>query len=1126
MERAMRAIVLLFVMLMLTCGAPKAGSLEETFAQAQTAFKSGDYDRAGQLFAQAGDILAKKQDFAKAGLLWGNAAVSHMKGENYTAASSLYELILSKNKRLPEKQALQVYKNLVLCRAKLGQRALQITAIDRMLKAIPKLPPAELADVYARQGDAYRHLELYGPAAVSYDKAAYILPKTTPGPQRAKILTALGLCQGQLGDYTKASKNLVEAHKLAEQEGVPQTVAESLSNLGILHWEQGDYPEAMELLNAALDLEIKQNLRLNEGNDRNNLGLVEKSVGNHQKAVEQIEKALLLAREVKDVRCEANATVNKALLHRLVGQLMEARAEYSAAMKLFEQCGHKEGIAATHLGIGKMTELEDKNYTLALEHYAKALEIFQELALPRWQASTYIQLGGLYKRISEPGRSTRDLVFDDSPTVPEISNADALAKSREYFALALELGKQLMGKEIIWPAHQGLGFAEFKAGNLEAAMDHYQKAIDIVTSMYLSLEAVEMLGEYMADKEDLYSEAQEVCVALYDKTKDKKYLDLQIKFSETLRNEIQKASTALVQMQYEDKDKQALYEELNKLGREHAKAAKAIPVAAKLPEDASPEQKMQKSLTDKAVKEQSVKVAKLEGDYKKSLEQWKKKYPEDAVVFESNSRINIESLQKNINDTTVILHYTSLNKFLLIIAISKEGYETYTVQVEKKEIDNLIKNKFLVEYIESGYGRKETFKQGEELQDLRNVCETLQKLYTILISPVEKELHGKNRIYIVSDGFLAQTPFGALVSEWENDQPNFLIEKYDIGYVRPSFIDSLSKEVKDGKVKKLLAIANPKNNNFVMAPLVGTVYEIKEANNYLSSSNIDKNIAFTTNLSTDSSTKDKNNMSEEAILKSFPGISYPPDAPTEQWFRDKIDNNDYEILYLATHGMPYSNTFSLNKQIINAKNKKKKIREDYEKIYKMTENSLNKNSPLNGFLLLSNEKDDNILKSSISTQKDGLLTMKEIAQLQSSKFKNTKYVILSACNTGVTFAPISLKHDDDKSIFNKENIEKDLRNQGFLPGVDQVSFVETFMRKGIQNVYGTLWFADDKISSILMTKFLKKLVEQGDKPDAVAAYSHAQRSIVIAGKKQEHVADGYNYPQHPYLWAVGAIFGK
>lgn len=126
------------------------------------------------LFEQAGTAMQKQGDIPKAVLLWGNSAVALMKAENYDAAANTYERILSAAKTLSQKKVFGIYKNLARCRANLNQRALQIYALERLLKALNS--PQELADIYAMQGDAYRALELYRPAASCYDKAIALLP--------------------------------------------------------------------------------------------------------------------------------------------------------------------------------------------------------------------------------------------------------------------------------------------------------------------------------------------------------------------------------------------------------------------------------------------------------------------------------------------------------------------------------------------------------------------------------------------------------------------------------------------------------------------------------------------------------------------------------------------------------------------------------------------------------------------------------------------------------------------------------------------------------------------------------------------------------------------------------------
>ena len=110
-------------------------------------------------------------------------------------------------------------------------------------------------------------------------------------------------------------------------------------------------------------------------------------------------------------------------------------------------------------------------------------------------------------------------------------------------------------------------------------------------------------------------------------------------------------------------------------------------------------------------------------------------------------------------------------------------------------------------------------------------------------------------------------------------------------------------------------------------------------------------------------------------------------------------------------------------------------------------------------------------------------------------------------------------------FFSIKETESQLRKAGWLPNVDQISFVDIFMRRNINNVYGTLWFADDKASAYLLSNFIKVLVSQGQEQDAIAVFSKTQRDFITDCKKGKNPL-GYSYPLHPYFWAVGALFGK
>ena len=233
---------------------------------------------------------------------------------------------------------------------------------------------------------------------------------------------------------------------------------------------------------------------------------------------------------------------------------------------------------------------------------------------------------------------------------------------------------------------------------------------------------------------------------------------------------------------------------------------------------------------------------------------------------------------------------------------------------------------------------------------------------------------------------------------------------------------------------------------------------------------------------------------------------------------DKFTTNSYEILYFATHGVPYSEiyyTYDLFYKQVSKQFGEEKIKAEK----KFITDNLPTFSPLNGYLFMAPNE---IKKSS------GLLTIKKIMELPDSSFVNTRYVILSASNTGDTLAPKTLKKDITINKFlEAKDMEKELRKTGWIPGVDQISFVDAFMRKKVDNVYGTLWFADDDASAYLMNHFMENIVAQKEKQNAVAAFSETQRQYIKESKNGEiPLGNKCFVPLHPYFWAVGALFGK
>ena len=1113
-----------------------AATIEENFSSAMNAYNSGDFNKAGDLFLEVGNELSKK-DKAKAVPIWNNAATSKLQAEKFSEAESIYQLILKSKKNLTPDEAVLYYTNLSICLKNLKEKSKLIETEEKLIKqGAKKLSASEKTNAYAAIGDAYKDLELYVEAVNAYGNALKAMPKEFDQENRANIYTALGLCQGQLGQYMAAESNLDKAAKIAQTLNIPLTLAESYSNLGLLAHEKGDYQKAQKLISDALDIETKEKFNKKIAVDKNNLGAVKRITGDTNSAMKLYQESADIAESEKDIRSEGIAVFNIGNTFRSIGQFSEASDYYEKALKLYKECGYKEGIAIAHLGIGTMYKVRDRDYQNSLQEYEEALKIFDELSLVRHQAETYNLLGELYKAIAFPGKSsTRDLVFDDdddSPKVPQISSKDSLLKSKEYFSKALKIAEPLSNKEIVWNSEQGLGFYFYKNNELEESLNHYKKAIDIVSNLYISAESVQMMGEYMAGKQDLYQEAMSVCSALYDKTKDKKYLELMLNYQNTLNNDVQKANAAVANIHFEDPAKQKLYEKLNLLGKQQEKVRKAIPIVPAVTDKSSEEERIHAKQAQNAEKSVKADIKRVEGEYQKALAEWKQKYPNDSGMFDSASRVDFKMIQDNLEPDQVALQYVTLQDLIVINAISKDKVVTTTVSVSRKDLERIIKNDFMVGYIEKGYGRahyatNKPYKKDPAKytgidyaqEEFEKVNKILSQLYGYLIKPIEDFIKEKNRIYVINDGYLASVPYACLVSKIDsNGSPTYLVEDHDIAYLRPSFVNALAKKNVQGKIKKILAVGNAENKNFQMGLLEGSISEISKADANLNVGGDKKDIAL--EVKYDGMSQEQ---AETQFKSDFKSMTNLPPRPTELWLRDQLSKSNYEILYFATHGMPYSNVVSTVK---GAMNKVKKGDNSFLPYVKIAESNLKSKSPLNGFLYLSSEEGDDILKSQIPEEQDGLLTLKDIMQLKDKDFINTKFVVLSACNTAVTFVPayIAENGDDDITLFNEKDTEKELKDQGWIPGVDQVSFVETFMKKGVNDVYGNLWFADDEASSVLMSKFVEYLVAQKDKPDAVAALNDAQRFYIKGAKNKEIKFN--NYPLHPYYWALAAMFGK
>jgi CHAT domain-containing protein/tetratricopeptide (TPR) repeat protein len=1060
--------------------APSQKDVENAFIQAQTAFKEGRLDDAARDFTAAADALALLKQADKARAVYGNAAVIRMKQERWQDVYETYDKALSLPGKADPAFFTQAADNMVFSAEKLQRHDLKAKTIERLLASGIAIAPPKLLNFLAMQGDAYRATERYALAGKSYERALAL--KDVPMDKRAALLTGLGLSQGNLGRYGKAIVSLTKALENASALQQPLNMAEATSNIGVIYWEMGQYEKALENLEKAIAQEKKSNLRRNEGVDSNNLGLVYKSAGNLNVALARIETALAIAREVNDSRSEAIALGNLALILRMKGDNVAARENYAKALKMYRQAAFTEGEASALMGLAKMDRVVDKNYGAALEKLNAAVAIYEKLGNPGFLAEAYVQLGQLYQKIATPHRKSRDLVFeDDVPRGIGLAPKDALNKSREYYAKAKALAEATGRKEMIWSSLHGLAFVERENKNLLAALDHYVKAIDTVLSMKGTEENADLLLEFLRDKDDLFAEAISVCAALYEQTKDPALLKRQMEYDEIYRNEVMRAHQRMASLSYADPEKKALHDEIVQMTSTKQKAESA---ARRTARNDAPEAGAEK----KAAAEEANLAAR---EFEEKLRLWKARYPNDAALFDSAAGVNIDDLRVKLAPDQAIVQYIPLEDSLIILTITKEEVAMTKVDVSYEALAHLIRDEFIAENIENfGHGN---FKRKPEKAYYAEMQEQLHQLYQYLYAPVAEKLKAKPSLYIVTSKYLSYIPMAALIVEKSaTGNPHFLIEDKTITLSRLSFMRQTLGAARPAQTgaDSIIAVGDPQHDvlEIVLGRLDGASKEVKEAVDAVS----------------------------EKAPKTAATIMSAQGAKKSAWLKN-VTGSRYSIFYFATHGVPYAEIKSDSGKI---QSRVKKTRQEgktvlnnkpielYENFLSFYRTNFPNNSHLNGFLFMAYP----------DGAENGLLTLKDIQELPDTIFERASLAVLSACNTAVSYSPKVIAKKDIQDELETEEARKELVEAGWTPGVDQISLVDTFMKKNFRNVYGTLWFADDQTSSRIMPAFMKNL---RDMP-AAQALRKAQLDYLKNPPKL-----GYSdYPKHPYYWAFGNIFGQ
>ena len=314
----------------------------------------------------------------------------------------------------------------------------------------------------------------------------------------ADPLTLIGLGHWRVGRSREALRYLEEALVIVRETGNRGTEIHVLNTLGLACRALGRFGEGIAYSTEALALARKAGDRTSEGLVLVVLGCTCRGMGRFSEAVAHLEEALALARATHDRTSEGYARVT-------LGDSLSALGRHADAVRLLEEgLDHFRAVGvrvSEGYALGILGDIERAlgRYDAAAGHLERALEISDETGSRTNRSVALKHLGDVHcarQRYGEAGRCLDEALTiarecGDRGVETRVLNsfgalagargalAEALGHHRDALVVSCETG--CTAEEAL--AHRGLGDARRELGDVEAAREHWERALALYTAM-------------------------------------------------------------------------------------------------------------------------------------------------------------------------------------------------------------------------------------------------------------------------------------------------------------------------------------------------------------------------------------------------------------------------------------------------------------------------------------------------------------------------------------------------------------------------------------------------------------------------------------------------------------------
>lgn len=660
------------------------------------------------------------------------------------------------------------------------------------------------AEALAGIGDLQRKQKACKAALDWYGKALGLARESGWKGGEATILSNQGLCNIQLGRYDEAVRCYKGSLDLWERHGGPYEKAGALGDLGFGYLNQGDPQAALAVLQRALPLaETAEDLE-RQVHVVTDIGSAQLVGGHPSEALETYQKALALSRTLGSQSLTREIEGNLATLYTNEGQLQKAVDTYTRLIADSPPAGQGElyyDLGSVYLNLGE-PEKALRNYEIARQaclrsgdhgHEVNALiasgiayqrmgdtqkafasleQARRGLAKPSWNILHYL---GLARYTA--GNSTEALplleqalkIARESHT-PESEASTLLALgsvhrslrkpalAAEQLSRAISLGKSIDSPTIVAPALLQRAILRRDQGQLAAARQDAEQALEIVESTRQSIAGQQIRTSFFATRRSFYDFYIHLLLDLDRARPGEGYGALAFWASERSRGR------GLLDLLTEGRIdvKQGLPPDLRRREGDISDELSRIQAALRAG-----------NLPAARARELQAGIDRL--DEKRQQLDWeiRARNPRYAEI-RYPAPLELEEIQRRVLDgDTALLEFALGEKGSTLFVVTRGGLSSFPLPPAQAIAEQVRRLRPTLER--------------ESLRSRQDYLESSFQLYQALLAPASRVLAGKPDLLIVPDGPLYYVPFEALLTEPPGDRSYrdlpYLLRRCSITYV-------------------------------------------------------------------------------------------------------------------------------------------------------------------------------------------------------------------------------------------------------------------------------------------------------------------------------------------------------